>query len=404
MTTSYRLKILSGTLNGVEYALAQGDTLFHIGSHRDLVEGRAAQVLGSAENAFYLPQDLPEAAFLIKVGPEAESIQLGERDHPDQPWQYRPLALLQVTCAAGIYFAARESEQVWPRQVLDFMPPLALPSSSIAPQTSALKAHNAHRPLGRRHFGLGLALIAMAAVLAAWWTWHHSPGARLKGLVSVLKGAPDDYQIISGSDGRLYAFTDARDGLAWGERASRRLQRRNDAYVLRWAEATRLEQEMVRAGLPIVVVRLNDPSRPEVVLLGTVNASVREAVASVLAVKAPYARDTARVNGVSDQALIELAQAELRGLGISSRSEPRGSQVSVVNDVFLDDSSLHAMGEMAARFHQHWGRRRITVQVRLWDDLLQGRSYRYAPGQLLSVGQGQWKYAGASDGGASAAP
>ena len=66
-----------------------------------------------------------------------------------------------------------------------------------------------------------------------------------------------------------------------------------------------------------------------------------------------------------------------------------------MNRTTLDDAGLLAMAGAATAFHQRWGQRRLTIQPQLWDDLLQGRSYRYSPGQLVSIGEGRWRYAGA---------
>lgn len=406
---SYQLKLLSGTLNGVEYALVPGDTIFHIGSQRELLEGHAAQVLGGVDNAFYLPEDLPEAAFVVQVMEGQEGLaplRLGERDGADQPWLFRPIHPQAVVCAAGIYFSVRATGEAWAQEVLDFTPPapLATVVAADSPIPSApMRLRKAHR---RRYAALWVGLIGLAliAVVSAWFYWQYTPEVRVKGLATVLRDAPGDYQILAGSDGKLYAFTDDRNGQAWGERASRRLQRRDDVYLLRWVEVQRLEQALVQAELPLVVVRLEAPAQPHVVLLGPVTAVQRERVQALMAAQAPYATHPAQVSSTSDAALVSLAQAQLRGLGISSRAEPLGQRVSVINDVFLDDASLNAMAGMARGFHHEWGQRRITVHPQLWDDLLQGRSYRYSPGQLMSVGEGRWNYARASDGSAPAAP
>lgn len=393
MSTSYQLKLLSGTLNGVEYSLTEGDTIFYVGSHRDLVEGKAAQMLGSVENAFYLPEDLPEAAFVIHIATGTEPLRLGERDGPGEPWQYRAILPQQVLCAAGVHFAIRADDEDWAEQVRAFAPPVALTVVPAAPGAGSSSLPIVAGYSRRVRVGLMLGALALAASLVVGWFWQQAPQAQVRGLTSVLSEAPDDYQILPGRDGKLYAFTDVHDGLAWGERASRRQGRAKDVYLLRSVEAARLELELIDAGLPVVVVRLDQPARPQVVLLGNIDERLQKQVGALLATAAPYAARPAQITGITSAELVALARAELHGLGISTRVEPQGQRVSVINDVFLDDASLNAMATMATAFHKHWGRRRITIQLQLWDDLLQGRSYRYSPGQLLSVGDGRWKYA-----------
>jgi len=404
---SHHLKILSGTLNGVEYALVGDDTIFYVGPHRALLEGRAAHLLGGVENAFYLPADLAESAFVVQVVDEAErtSLRVGERDSAGAPWAYRRVLEQTVICAAGIYFAVRADGQRWAQEILDFAPPAAPvatadPVIEVPVEANRLPREPRWRMRSTWLLGLGL---AMVAVLAGWLHWRYTPEVRLQGLATVLRQAPGDYQILPGDDGKLYAFTDDRNGQAWGERASRRLQRRDDIYLLRSQEAARLERVLVDAGLPLVIIRLHEPVQPHVVLVGPVSNTQRERVQALVTQAAPYARRSALVSAVTDSALVAMAQDELRGLGISSRTEPHGARVSIINDVFLDDASLNAMAGMANRFHRRWGHRRITVHPQLWDDLLQGRSYRYSPAQLLSVGEGRWTYARPAGGRAPAA-
>lgn len=388
---SHVLKILAGTLNGVEYSVAGNETVFHVGPQADLANGRAAQLLGATDNAYFIPADLPATAFAVRVSGDQHGVQLGERAGDAAPWTWRPLALQQPLQAAGIHFAVRDQHAPWSAEVLAFVPP-ALPMEYPAAATA-----DAGRPAGRHRPALLLGIGAMLAVAtgAAWFYWQHQPEARVRGLASVLSNAPADYAIVAGADGHLYAFSDSASARTWGERASRRAQRRSDVHLLRREEALRLERALIAAGVELVVVRLDDPARPDVVLSGPLTAARSAQVQTLLAAQAPYLKQV-QVSAISDQQLVDLARQQLRVLGISTRTEPRGQRVSIVNDVYLDDAGLNAMAGAARTFHQHWGARRISVAPQLWDDLLQGRSYRYSTGQLLSVGSGRWDYAAAA--------
>jgi len=63
---SYVLKILAGTLNGVEYSVSGHETVFHVGPQEDLANGRAARLLAADDNAYFIPADLPVAAFAVR--------------------------------------------------------------------------------------------------------------------------------------------------------------------------------------------------------------------------------------------------------------------------------------------------------------------------------------------------
>lgn len=386
---SHVLKILAGTMEGVEYTVSSGMTLFHVGPHEDLANGRAAQLLGADENAYYIPADLPAAAFAIRMTAGEPHVELGSRARVHDAWTWQALPDMQPVQAGGIHIAVRQEHVAWSPEVLAFVPPSVPMEYPSAAAERGPPAVGRQRPL----MVLGVGVMFALALGTGWYYWQHQPDARVRGLASVLSNAPADYEIAVGNDGRLYAFSDSAAARTWGERASRRMQRRTDVHLLRREEAQRLEQALITAGVEVVVVRLDDPARPEVVLSGPLTAARSTHVSSVLTAQAPYAKQP-RVTAISDQQLVALARQELQVLGISTRTEPRGQRVSIVNDVYLDDAALNAMTGAARTFHQRWGVRRISVAPQLWDDLLQGRSYRYSPGQLLSVGSGRWDYTG----------
>jgi len=397
------LKILSGSLNGVEYTLLGDETLFHVGPHEDLINGKAEAALGRSENAYFLPADeVAAGAFIVQVkGSGAEAtLRLGQRRDEHSPWVWTPLAMQQPVCAAETWFAVRDAGTAWTAEVAGFVTPAVsanLPASTVA---------TAGRRDGRRvapGILLGGVVLLAVAVSSAWFYWQYRPESRIRGLASILQNAPSDYQVIAGERDRLYVFSDTAAGKAWAERASRRLQRRGDIHLVRQEEARRLEDIIIAAGVELVVVRLQDPARPEVIISGTASSRRVEQVRQALAGQVPWAHQL-QIDAVSDQQLASLARRKLRVLGISSRIEPRGTYASLVNDVFLDDAALAGMAGAATAFHAEWGSRRISIQPQLWDDLLQGRSYRYSPGQLLSVESGRWEYAGAAGQNAQAAP
>lgn len=397
----YVLKILSGSLNGVEYSLSGEETIFHVGPHADLLNGTAERLLGGAENVFYLPADLPAAAFVIRVRTSAEGdqLQLGERSDEQASWEWRSLSCQQPECAGQMYFAVRSTTEAWTSDVTGFAVPCVPATLGAETASAPATTHRTSRPaviLG------GLAACALV-LSAAFFYWCHQPEARVRSLASILQDAPADYQILAGERDLLYVFAARSSDKAWAERASRRLQRQGDVHLVRDDEARRLEALLLAAGLDVVVVRLRDPARPEIILSGIASERHVDTVRRLLEGQIPW-RHQLQVSAMSDQRLISLAREKLRVLGISTRIEPHGTRASIVNDVFLDDAALGAMTAAAAAFHEQWGRRRISIQPQLWDDLLQGRSYRYSPGQLLSVGSGRWGYAGASGQNLQAAP
>jgi Type III secretion system protein PrgH-EprH (PrgH) len=392
MQANYKLKLLSGTLSGVEFTLGEGDSVFHIGPHRDLVDGIVAETLASADNTFYIPDEKIAAAFVVRIVADVDNagtwqVSFGEKDEAGA-WQFRAAVSHVVERVAGLYLALRPGDESWASAVLGFRPGEA---ASLVPLSlaSAQRAGS-----GRvRYLFAGALLIALAS-LGYVVQQRYAPESKVRGLVGVLRGAPADYVIAYGTDHRLYAFTDSPAGVAWGQRASHRLGRGDsDVFLDRAREAERLGALLTSAGIDYAVIRLQDPTKPEVVLSGErlFAETVKAKAQALLARHMPYAQDI-RMDSVSDSRLVALARERLLSFGVTSRLDANGHRVSVSNDVFLDDAALHAMARYAGEFSHYWGDRRISINIRLWDDLLKGRSYQYSPGQLLSVGRGRWEF------------
>jgi Type III secretion system protein PrgH-EprH (PrgH) len=380
-------------MGGVEFTLGEGDTVFHIGPQRDLTDGNVGETIASADNTYYIPDDRIRCALVIRwrsASPDGLTpcrLEWALLD-VDNRWVFHPAVANEVFDVTGIYLAWRALDDPWAADVLAYQPPVPNAVRARVPLVARVP-----RPRSKRVLALALGGGVLALLLGAgyWFQRHYVPETRVRGLVDVVADAPVDYDIAYGKDGRLYAFTDQAAGVAWGQRASERLGRRGDVFVERSHEAVRLGDLMTAAGIEHVVIRLRDPSNPEVVLSGEVivTESLRRRVRAVLEPAMPYA-STIEVESIGDARLLAIARERLRSLGISTQVDMAGPRVSISNDAYLDDAGLHAMTAYVNEFGDRWGRRRVAINIRLWDDLLKGRSYQYSPGQLLSVGQGRW--------------
>jgi hypothetical protein len=166
---------------------------------------------------------------------------------------------------------------------------------------------------------------------------------------------------------------------------------------VRSEEAARLGTLLDAEGVDYAIVRLRDPAVPEIVLAssGGDEKNRHARVLRLLSPQVPYAR-TLDVRSVSDAQLVAIARQDLRARGISTRVSTLGGRSAISNDIFLDDAGLHAMAAYRREFARQWGERRISINIRLWDDLLKGRSFQYSQDQLLSVGQGRWEFSTAN--------
>ncbi|WP_313343228.1 PrgH/EprH family type III secretion apparatus protein [Stenotrophomonas sp.] len=386
MLSPPKLKLLSGQLDGVEFTLSPGDNVFHVGPARSLGEGQLGTTLANADNVFYIPGDLAPGSFRVRVQDALVSLDVRVGDAGE--WAAQPLPLNEVIHVAGLALAVREGDAAWSAAVLDHR----LPVRVDAEATPSLALRHA-RGAGVARWG-ALAVVMVAVAAGGWWAYDRQrPATQVRTLEAALAHSPYDYSVVHDDKGHLYAFADSAEALAWGQRASQRAGRVLDHYLNRQQEADRIGAVLDSASVPYAVIRLRTPQRPEVIItaLGADDAERRRHVQALLAPQMPYAASI-DVRSMGDAQLVALARSELRARGISTRAGLQAGRASVANDIFLDDASLHAMARYRDDFVQQWGERRVRISIRLWDDLLKGRSYQYSHDQLLSVGEGRWDF------------
>ncbi|MFI8718510.1 PrgH/EprH family type III secretion apparatus protein [Stenotrophomonas sp. NPDC077464] len=386
MLPAHKLKLLSGPLDGVEFTLSPGDTIFHVGPARTLHQNQLGATLANADNVFYIPGDLAPASFRVHVAEDGVRLEVRAEGHDS--WSLQALPLNSVVHVAGLALAVRAEGEPWSAAVLDHRLPVVLDDGLALPS-----APRVARAGGVRRWAAAAAVVAVVAT-GGWWAYDRQrPATQVRTLEAALAKSPYTYSVVHDADGRLYAFGDSAEAVAWGQRASQRAGRLHDQYRERHAEAARIGAVLDSAGVPYAVIRLRTPQQPEVVItaLGLNDAERRRQVQTLLGPEMPYA-SSIDVRSVGDAQLVEIARAELRARGISTRAGAQAGRASVANDVFLDDASLHAMARYRDDFVQEWGERRVRITIRLWDDLFKGRSYQYSQDQLLSVGEGRWEF------------
>lgn len=384
-----KLKLLSGPFAGLEYQLESGDTVLQLVRDVGNAAITAGASLAAAENVLLVATDAECGRIIVRGtrhNGDAEITLAVQHDTATSTPVFTPVTLNTPVCHLGLYLALVSADAAWSEDVLRFIPPYQSVVAGGGRGGDAIAS--------RKRGWLPAALVVGSLLVAATGGlayYLHLPEVQAGKLSAALSQAPGRYQVVADDDRNLYVFADDTAAAAWAERAVRRADRWNATVMVRQDERERIEAWLVRQGLQPVIVRLDDAAGAEIVLSGVPGESARERVLRLARNEMPYAHRL-KVTGVTDAALVTIARDELKTLGVTTRSDIVGGRTSVSNTVFLDDATLASMASYSRQFEQRWGARRVTVNARLWDDVLRGRSFRYAPGQLMSVGQGRWEY------------
>lgn len=383
-----KLKILSGPFVGLEYNLEPGDTVLQLVRDVSSSVSVSGPALSAAHNVLLVATAGECGRLIVRspaAGTDTAAMIAEQREGADDAEGFIPVVLNKPQSHLGLHLAIAAVDAPWSASVLEFVPP----ATGIVPEATRRAATV---PPQRRWLPAALVLgsLVIAAVMGTGY-YLHLPEVQAGKLSAALEQAPGQYDVVAGENRTLYVFADDAAAAAWAERAVRRADRWKAHVVVRQAERERMESWLLRQGQQPVIVRLDAPASAELVLNGVPSEPARQRIQRLAKAEMPYAHQL-KISGVSDATLVALARDELKTLGVTTRTDMVAGRTSVSNTVFLDDATLAAMAGYSRQFEQRWGARRVTVHARLWDDVLRGRSFRYEPGQLMSVGQGRWEY------------
>lgn len=387
----WKLKLLSGSVAGAEYPLAQGDTVFVVGLQQHLWDGTAGGY-AAADNVVFIPDECAEVVFVVRVvAPDdlvadAPPLQIALARNDGEALQFETLPVQTPHAVGPLWLAACDQIMPWAPRVREF----------VVPKRALVTVEKTGRKASR-HL---LAAAVLVTVLAVGAVWHFMGLNRDPGVVGVaaiearLHGGPETFTVLAGRDRRLYVFTRDPENVLWAKRALQGIsQEAQTVFVTTQSEVERVGRLLEPAGQGAAIIRLGKPQRPEVHVVAR-DRSAPESAGSTRALlmdAMPYAQDVL-VKVMDESALAQTAQAELGALGITSRVVSVANHVSVLNDVVLADADLASMLSYRKRFTEQWGERWVSIRIELWDDLTKGQSYEYGPQQLLTTEQGRWKF------------
>jgi type III secretion system PrgH/EprH family protein len=366
-------------LQGCEFALGQGSTLFVVG---------AMELLGDGA----LSASVPAEAIFIPLEQGGRNFEvLADQAAPDG----LPLRLLGDSvevrhCAfqarvqiGDLHIALRPDDQPWAPELLGH-----------GPGTSAEPAHFMRgRVPPTRWIAGGLALVAMVVAIGFWLTPGPVPETDIRALIS---GASAEVQVLRGRDHSVYVFVSSERDAGWSRQVLTRHSNLDGQVLMIDQERHRLEQVLVDHDPQLAwhFLDLKDPSVPRLLLSAQRNLLTPDRQAQLLdtlLAAAPYARD-AVVQMQDDRLLADLAQGGLQRLSLAFSRVEHQDSVTFAVEGNLQDSELAAARQYVDDFYRQWGDRYVHFTVELKDDALKGLSFQTGPQGYVKTGSSSWHF------------
>ncbi|MCJ8204779.1 PrgH/EprH family type III secretion apparatus protein [Pseudomonas sp. RGM2987] len=370
------LRILNGPLQGCEFALGEGSTLFVVGAVELLGEGELSASVPA--EAIFVPLETGGCNFEV-LADQATADGVPLRLLGDSV-EIRHAAFQARVQVGGLHIALRPENQSWVPDLFQ-QPRGASGEAALIPWQS----------LRSRWFACALALSALLVALSYWSMPGPAPEADIRALIAGVSA-----QVLGGRDGAVYVFVSSERAAGWSRQVLTRHRNLDGKVLLMDQERRRLEQVLVDHDPRLVWhnLDLKDPSLPRLVLSRQRNllTPVRQAtLLDALLAAAPYAGDI-EVQMQDDGLLADLAQAGLQRLPLAFRRLEHRDSVTFAIEGDLQDSELAAARQYVSHFYRQWGDRYVHFAVGLKDDALKGKSFQTGPQGYVKTGSSSWHF------------
>ena len=373
------LRILNGPLQGCEFALGQGTTLFVVGAVELLGDGALSASVPA--DAIFVPLEQGGCNFEVladQAAPDGLPLRL-----LGDSVEVRHCAFQARVQVGGLHIALRPDDQAWAPELLGHG------SGASSEPANFVKWRV---PLARWIAG-GLALVALVVAIGLWSMPGPAPETDIRVLIS---GASAEVQVLRGRDHLVYVFVSSERDAGWSRQVLTRHNNLDGQVLMIDQERRRLEQVLVDHDPQLAwhFLDLKDPSVPRLLLSTRRNVLTPDKQAQLLdtlLAAAPYARDIV-VQMQDDRLLADLAQGGLQRLSLAFSRVEHEDSVTFAIEGNLQDSELAAARQYVDSFNRQWGDRYVHFAVELKDDALKGKSFQTGPQGYVKTSPSSWHF------------
>jgi type III secretion system PrgH/EprH family protein len=391
--SGYVFKVLSGSMNGIEFSLGS-HAYFMCTSAAAEGQENLARSLEHAERTLYLPTTGAGHNFVVNLADQVtEEEFVVTVSYPDRQ-DTLTFAFNTICQVEGTYFALKREGEAWSEDVIKGVLPTATTTETekVSNQTVAKSSGWKYQWVIAT---ILIILLAGAGGTMAWFKYGAAPGPDSATTMLKQLGNNAGYSVQLGRDKTYYLFAQNNQLADWARRSMTRVHS-TDAWkiVTPQEEETRLVRILDREHIAYFTIRLNDLHAPTLVLSSTRNATdpvTLKQIKKVLLDGTPYA-EKINIELKSDQDVLRLAEEGLVALGFDYQMTQSDSGVTLSTSMSSGDSRMAELNRFVAQFYRLWGRHYVHFSVELRDDALKEKSFKYGQDGYVNMGKSHWLF------------
>lgn len=390
-TLGYVFKVLSGSLNGIEFSLGSHDYFMCVGDAAE-GQGNLAQNLGFAERTLYLPTTTPGHNFTVNLAEKATKEGFEVTVSYETHQETLALSFNTVCQVGGVQFALKREGEAWSQEVLTG----ALPTS-VKVEAQATATPGKSRYLAWVYKGVAAASLILLGFGGAsvWLHYNSAPVDTSPKILEQLMSKHTGYSVQLGRDNTYYIFALNNREAEWARQAVARSKTDESWKVVTPdEEAVRLSRILDRLKVNFFTIRFSDLRAPTLVMSSTNNATdevalknVRKALLDML----PYAH-TVNIELQSDKDVLRQAQEGLLARGFDYQMIQSDSGVTLSIHLTAGDGRLAEFSRFVEGFSRTWGRRYVHFSAELGDNWLKEKSFKYGQDGYVKMSKSHWLF------------
>lgn len=387
MERHYVVRFINTRLAGCEYVIREERASFVVADRSALA---SAQLQSHDPATIYVLDDNITTCFDI-VYNAAMPLPLLVINHDGQT-DSRTINFHQTVEADGVSFVLRPEGSEWQEASAETP---AAPGEEAIPMPAAARAEPRSRGWTVKMLSL---LLLLAAGVTGYYLLGQQDQRQLNQLALTLGGKPQAFQTFVGRDASVYVLAREPISNAWAWQSLIKNNIANQYTVLSARSAEENIAREITARWPQVKfhgVRFDVPGRPEIILslerAKMINQQQLDQVSAKLLSLFSWASGFS-FSYLSDGSIADNAEQGL--VSIVPHFDRRNNNDSVTFSVnsTLNDSELNALKAFVTDFRSKWKGNYIQFDIRLEDNRLKGKSWRYGTDSYIKITADQWHF------------
>ncbi|EDS3841738.1 PrgH/EprH family type III secretion apparatus protein [Salmonella enterica] len=378
---SFVIRLLNSPLQGCEFPLQQGKTLFVIGQTSTIMMGDEILPVFPVDT-FYVPLEKDGVNFEIQIDSNASvSQQVVLCELGSDGRNMRSIVLNAPTHIGGLVVAVRAHDQLWSSSVLMY------------PRTESK----------RSEFWCDwravilILFFSFMLILSGWICVQDTSQRQITELNAMLGGEKNRFQVLSGRNNSLYIFAENKPDYLWVHQMIASGSYKGSVQVTDADQENKRLAEWIGSNYPMLAyfrLQLDNPKLPQFWISrqrsALDKAGVEQLTGELMALL-PYA-DSVAVVPVDDAVAVFQAENGLKQRNIKYSRKDKADNLTFTIKGALDDTEIFRARKFIYEYYRKWGMQYVQFSIELKDDWLKKHSFEYGVQSYVKIAPNHWDF------------